>query len=371
MMRTLAICAALVLAQGVMAQAGSPPACDTGPNPPCLIALAEAELTAATPPENELPALRMMVRLFARSAMVSEAETMLDRITSDILRELAQAELALALAQAGHADAAMDAVQSIPSDTRRIATLIDIGRLGRPDLAPDRILARVAEILAAMPAGIARDRAVVAEAEAWAHLGRLGDARARMQDIEVDFNKARLRMTLAEVEGIAGDPVAAMAAISDIEGFDLAEVVIAMLARRADDAVLAALEIELTRIDDPVLALQYRLRAAHLLQRAGRTDAAQVWLDSTRAVIEANLPGPDADIYRVAFAEVALRLGRVEDARAITAAVSDPYVRQVAQALYAAHTLSPPQALDSIRALSDAQARLDGLVTLAGQSILD
>jgi hypothetical protein len=372
MMRALAICAALVLAQGGMVRASDPAACDNGPEPPCLIALAEAELTAATRPGHDMPALRMIARLHARTGAVAEAEAALDRVSSDIQRALAQEDLALALARSGHADAALDAAQRIPTPSSRINVLADIGRLGDPALPADRILPLVAAIVQATPEGAARDASLTAEAVAWAHLGRIDAARARLPEVERNqFNWARLRRALAEAEGLAGDPVAAMAGMADLEWVDLAEVVMSMLARRADDDVLAALEIELARIDEPVVALMYRILAAHHLERAGRNDAAAVWLDGARGPVEAGLAGPDTEIYRVGLAEVALRLGRAEDARAIVAPVADPYVSQVAEALIAAHTLSPPEALDFIRALSDAQARLDGLVTLAGQSILD
>lgn len=371
MIRTAALAAALGLALGGAAAADLPPACADGPAPPCLIALAEAELAAPVPPERDLAAYALVFTLRARLGSLAEAEALLARAPGPVTAELARVELALALARAGRAEAALDVALGIPSANRRIDTLTDLGRTGDPALSPDRILTLVAEIVGREPPGIGRDVALLAQGRAWAYLGSFENARARLSEIKVDFYRASLRLALAEAEGLAGDPVAAMAAVADVEGFDRAEVVLFMLERRADDAVLAAMEIELARLDDPVLAYQYRLRTAHLLERAGRAEVAGAWLDGTRDWIGALPDDPDADAYRVAFADVALRLGRADDARAMAAAVTQPYFAQAAQAIVAARTLPPAEALAAILALPDAQPRMDGLITLAGQSIFD
>lgn len=371
MMRAAALSAALVLALGGVAAANLPPACADGPEPPCLIALAEAELAAPIPPERELSAYDLVFTLRARLGTIAEARALLAGITDQVTAEIARADLSLALARAGHAEEALDVALGIPSTNRRIDTLTDLGRSGDPGLSPDRILTLVAGIVGAEPPGIGRDIALLSQGLAWAYLGSPEQARARLSEIKVDFYRASLRLALAEAEGLAGDPVAAMAAVADLDGFDRAEVVLFLLERRTDDAVLAALEFELARMDDPVLAYQYRLRTAHLLERAGRADVAGTWLDGMRDRIGALPDDPDTDVLRVAYADVALRLGREAEARAIVAGVTEPYLAQVAQAIIAARTLPPTEALAAILALTDAQARVDGLITLAGQSIFD
>lgn len=315
MMRAAALSAALVLALGGAAAADLPPACADGPEPPCLIALAEAELAAPVLPERALAGYELVFTLRARLGQIAEARALLDGIADQVTAEIARADLALALARAGHAEDALDVALGIPSTNRRIDTLTGLGRTGDPALSPDRILTLVAEIVGREPPGIGRDVALLSQGRAWAYLGSPENARARLSEIEVDFYKARLRLALAEAEGLAGDPVAAMAAVADLDGFDRAQVVLFLLERRTDDAALAAMEGELARLDDPLLAYQYRLHAAHLLERAGRADVAGAWLDGTRDQIGALPDDPDADAYRLAFADVALRLGREADAR--------------------------------------------------------